>query len=441
MDKKHLRRVAQSEERVNEILTLCKEKQYDKIFELYGQQIYNIVVPKKYKEIDIKKLIEQGKFEQISSKYGAKTYKKYSDYIKAQKKYLETGSKTSVRVNRIKNFLIRHFLPTAFSTTLLLPAAVAPVFIVNEQKQKEKNIIEYQQEIEEYNDRIAKYAEEINSMELNDMQIIMKVMSDMWESIDGYGNPEMDLAGLYRLDLYDGGAGVCRNMADDVTAKLNAINPEYNARNMACYIDENAGINEFADIERSFADVGNIQTGDDNEHSESSGNNTGAKLLGNHMVTIVDIPVQNVTLVIDPTNPGLGVFKDGEIHMSFSETGQGIEISPIGQFVIEAKGVMEVGEAIVKSLLPSDYSLDELQEIYGVEAQNKALMELEKIYDMQGGNKALDILKEAESSTILEEIEIKNAHQEFVDMLHVEVDQIENRVEHQGAERDNDLEK
>ena len=54
-------------------------------------------------------------------------------------------------------------------------------------------------------------------------------------------------------------------MADDVTAKLNAINPEYNARNMVCYIDENAGIENFANIKRTYDNTGNIQTEEEKE--------------------------------------------------------------------------------------------------------------------------------------------------------------------------------
>ena len=33
------------------------------------------------------------------------------------------------------------------------------------------------------------------------------------------------------------------------------------------------------------------------------------------MVTLVDVPSDELTVVLDPTNPGIGIYKDGKIIM------------------------------------------------------------------------------------------------------------------------------
>ena len=48
----------------------------------------------------------------------------------------------------------------------------------------------------------------------------------MWKEIDGYGEPELDAFGYYRLDI-ENGVGMCRHMADDIAYKLNEINKDF----------------------------------------------------------------------------------------------------------------------------------------------------------------------------------------------------------------------
>ena len=119
-----------------------------------------------------------------------------------------------------------------------------------------QNAIEYSKDIEEYDEYIQKYAQEIKNMNLTDTQIFAKVMYDMWKEIQGYAEPQNDIIGYYRLTLKKEGRGVCRNFADDLTAKLNKINPEYNARNLTVYMDD--GSYRLANIERTI--IENEQT-------------------------------------------------------------------------------------------------------------------------------------------------------------------------------------
>ena len=172
-------------------------------------------------------------------------------------------------------------------------------------------------------------------MNLTDLQTVMKVMDDMWENIDGYGEPKIDSPYFPRLDMTEGGVGVCRNMADDVTAKLNAINPEYNARNLTVYLDSEELTSEgfsMANIERTILQDNETVVDQDNENQDQDGtdNSEGekedknelteeqkeklSKYVGNHMVTAIDLKEEDVTLIIDSTNCNLGVFEDGKIY-------------------------------------------------------------------------------------------------------------------------------
>ena len=131
----------------------------------------------------------------------------------------------------------------------------------------EENKKEYNNVIEQYDKKIEEYALKVKELNLTDFQIVMKVMDDMWSSIKGYGEPTEDIIGFQRLDfLEDDGVGVCRNMADDFTAKLNAINPEFHARNMVVYMKD--AKYEFCNIERKILNE-NQNSSDSNENQNN----------------------------------------------------------------------------------------------------------------------------------------------------------------------------
>ena len=99
-------------------------------------------------------------------------------------------------------------------------------------------------------DEVDIYGQKIKSYNLTDIQNIMKLMDDMWRNIKGYGEPRIDLISYPGLDLATEDAiGVCRNMADDMARKLNAINEEYNARSITVYFGD--GNYETANIEQN----------------------------------------------------------------------------------------------------------------------------------------------------------------------------------------------
>ena len=188
------------------------------------------------------------------------------------------------------------------------------IFGTSDNKLINQNTITYSEEINEYNNYIKEYSEEIKSLELNDLQTIMKVIKDTWESIDGYKVCDDLVFGYYRLSFYEEEKiGVCTSFADDFTAKMNEINPLYNARNIVVYLDDSETADfKVANIERTI--LGDSENDETNENSDLR-DVILTKLFGNHMVSAVDIPGQNITLIVDSTNPAIGIFKSGKIYI------------------------------------------------------------------------------------------------------------------------------
>lgn len=359
--------------RKKNIKQLLNEKQYDKIFELYGQRIYNSCVPKKHKHKDIKQLLEQGRLEDVYRKYGMNTYEKYLNKMQQKDVFYETGSKPKSIINRIKNAVMRKILPYTLTMGLALPTSAVGLLDAGYRSEAEKNGKEYAREIEKYNDKITQYAEKINAMNLTDTQIFVKVIYDMWNSIDGYKEPDSQVWGYLRLALDDEKVGQCRHFADDFTAKINAINPEYNARNLVVKMENTSSY--LLNVERKTIENDGIATQvNENNTSSEIARDVFEEVMGNHMVSIVDIPEKNINLVVDPTNPSMGVFKDGKIYMFSTSDGKGLEIRRMGQ--VYASGfdsAVEISVDVAKSFFNCPYTIEELEKVYGIDALNKDL--------------------------------------------------------------------
>lgn len=400
--KRKLKKLLKTKERVNEVLKLRKNGEFDKIFELYGYQVFNAAVTTKFKNKDIETLFDQGRFEDIYRRYGAKEYEKFISEMQPLDVYNETGSKFQMQLSKIKNTIKYKILPGLFTASLAL-GITAGESAVEVKKLKDEEAVKYEQELNEYNNNVEKYADEVKSMNLTDLQTVMKVMDDMWENIDGYGEPKIDSPYFPRLDMTEGGVGVCRNMADDVTSKLNAINPEYNARNLSVYLDSEELTSEgfsMADIKRNILEDNETVVEENTENPDGTDNSEGekedknelteeqkeklSKYVGNHMVTAIDLKEEDVTLIIDSTNCNLGVFEDGKIYMFFNDTGNGMRATTLGNLLgfsggENFGGIIHLTEDQIKSMLSSKINVAELEEKYGVEAQNRALKEVKQM--------------------------------------------------------------
>ena len=363
------------------IKELKKQKKYDEIYVEYGQKAYLKNVPSKVKAAELKQLKKEGRYEDIYNKYGN------DEYGKIVSKAMYKEIKEAKGITKALLWKLKLFLKIGVETTLFTASTMATGFLISGELELNYNEIKYKNEIEQYNNNIEEYAKEVNSMNLNDVQVFMKVMDDMWGSIKGYKTPEKDIYGFSELDIATPeGYGVCRNFASDVAKKLNAINPEYNARTMTVYMGDNNRY-QVANIDRNI--IENNETVTENEESKSDFNVENeliediTKVLGNHMVTFVDVPEDNLIIVLDPTNPGIGIYKDGEIYMQNSrlEKGTDFEAKEITNSFVSGKhdGGLETVKSFFESFKDSKLTAEEIEAKYGIEAQNRALEEVRQM--------------------------------------------------------------
>lgn len=280
----------------------------------------------------------------------------------------ETNKNTSTETNKAKIKIFKDLTAIIVAGAIIsldiggYQSAICTEITINKNKQTYSNMIE------QYDKKIEKYAGHIKSLNLNNFQIIMKTQYDLWNSIDKYGEADCDITGYYRLAfLEDGKKGLCRHMADDIAEKLNAINPEFNARTLIVY----------KNIYKDYS-LANIEMNQD-ENFISSGNTSELELMlaGNHMVVLADMPEENITLVVDPTNSSLGVFKNGAIHMFSSSDGNGYYLPIYGQCLQGISGKINYINYYKQSF--TDANIEELREKYGIEAENRVLEEIKEI--------------------------------------------------------------
>ncbi len=356
-----------------------KGQYYEDVYHIYGKDIYDVVIPKKYKKADVKKLLKENRFQDIYFKHGKKEYEKHLGYMKQQDIIYETGNKPkgffSKLLYNIKHITKKKLIPAALG--LAISSASLPVLAESE---IQSNKQEYFAEIEDYIQNIEDYGKEVRKMNLSDLEVSMKVMDDMWKNIKGYDNPQKDVIGFLGLDLAtEDGVGVCRNMADDVARKLNAIDEAYNARIINVYMGN--GEMKLANIKRNIIHRNDTTQENNTENSNESNNeNTNestpsiniGKVFGNHVIVAFDSKEDNVTLLLDPTNPGVGIYKDGKINMFNAEDGTYKRISTI-EFELRGIDSYKVPVEYLKTFRAANLTDEQLEEKYGVDAQNKAL--------------------------------------------------------------------
>lgn len=230
----------------------------------------------------------------------------------------------------------------------------------------EKNAVVYEEQLNVNQKHIDEYAKEIKSLNLTDLQIIMKVMNDIWAEIDGYGVAENLPVGYCRLAFQEEGKGVCTSFADEFTTRMNTINKDYNARNIIVKLNSNEiGNLKTCDIEQTVLDV------PENLDEETLTIPSLADLTGNHMVSIIDIPNTDITLMVDTTNLLIGIFKNGKIYVLNNNSFEFIEYSYILNGMCSEYGIENYLFKLNKNI--DEELIEEVNKNYGYEAQEKAL--------------------------------------------------------------------
>lgn len=368
---------------IKDIIQLMKEKKYDEIYQKYGRETYLRVVSNKHQIRDIDKLMDEGRFFELYEKYGEKIYR---DYLREMKK-VDVENELGIKF-KFNNYLffenmtqnlkiIRNQAAKVMLGLTIVSGGFSTMISSQYDQVIENNSKVYQSEIKDYDEEIKTYAEHINSMNLSDLEIIMKVMNDMWNSIDGYKTPDMyDEIGYPRLALYMDGYGVCRNMADDFTARMNAINPNYEACNLNVYLKE-AEINNIR--RTTLVNYNTIADNSEQEENIDYKSEIISNLTGNHMVSCIKLKEDDVLLIVDPTNPSIGVLKNGEITMLSNQVMKGIKIKPVGNLMLGSDNRKEYLKKLTESLFTAG-DINTLKEKYGITSQNETLEEIIEKY-------------------------------------------------------------
>lgn len=98
-----------------------------------------------------------------------------------------------------------------------------------------------------------------------------------------------------------------------------------------------------------------------------------------HELVALDIENDNITLLIDPTYIGIGIYKQGKIIM-FNEQKEGIYERRLREegIIKGIEGIIEYPIDYAKSFREPKLSMEELERKYGLDAQNEMLKQIDR---------------------------------------------------------------
>ena len=251
---------------------------------------------------------------------------------------------------------------------------------------------EYKSDISDYNKYLEEYSSYIKALDLNDLNLIIKIIYDQHNMVEYIDEDKNEIFGYERVSLLKNKKGLCRNFADDFTAKINAINPAYNAYNINIYalFHNDYTVIDTIDIERKPCVEGQEETFENDCENTNESNSEHyilrskkldekivgfvKKYIGNHKVSAIDIPGKKIKLVVDPQNLLIGVLNNGKIKL-FNHEGVNIfKYKFNGTFRVDGKSGKESRKNHREIYYDmGDISFEELNSMYGYEAQKEAL--------------------------------------------------------------------
>ena len=102
------------------------------------------------------------------------------------------------------------------------------------------------------------------------------------------------------------------------------------------------------------------------------------------MVSILQPTGKDYTLVIDPTNPSIGIIVNGDIYIFSNEDGKGLTFKPLGQIMgaIDCENVLNdfMSSSIKRT---TKETLAQLSLEWGINAQNESLEKVRNIESKQ----------------------------------------------------------
>ena len=385
--------------RINLLFKLLKEKNYDEIFNQYGRNTYNFFVDFKYASEDEKKLLAKNDYATYYKKYGScREINKYLKKLKKEGKFIEIFSicgnkfdkyKYAIYKRDVKNetgneiyskvYTVKKIIAGSASTLLSLFLIFSGIEIPFNNIQSFYASHKYSYMVDEYNQKINRIANEIKQLNLNnDIEIAIKVYEYMILDIKGYLENE-NYDGLFNLAFtFENGYGVCRHFAKHFSAIMNAINPEYNAKTIAVFMDQSKYTMDTAakiripDL-RSINNNNNVTTQNGFEKTLEKISNS---LFANHLVSTFTPIGADYSIVFDPTNSTFGIISNGEIKTFSTIDYEGLSYRPISQFLVSLDThSIEVEAELLKSFIfhTSNEEFDELNEIWGHDAQNQTI--------------------------------------------------------------------
>ncbi|MBR1883518.1 MAG: hypothetical protein IJ809_00975 [Clostridia bacterium] len=378
-----------SKEEREEIKRLRKEKDFDKIYFKYGRDVFLRYVKDGYRKADIKKLLEERRFLDIYNKYGEKEYNKYLSIVKRMdKKYEKSFEETSmmlVSVSKVKHFFKSLVASFVALTSTVLPTATG-VMIDNMNRisieQNSEKVEEYLDDVKEYSENIKKIAKKEN---YSDLDIFMKLMDDMWEGIDGYKRAENEINGALGASLKYEKGGVCRNFADDIATKLNNINEKYNARSFSVKTDLEGAKVQLADIDIKLAETNEtiVNSGESSNEIQVNDNLGLKKIAPDHAIVAVDVTIDGkaVTMFLDPTNPSISVYTNGEIRtLNSDKTILGVKSQYLKLLIEGGEDYLKNMSAYIGSYFSNidENEYEKINEMFGIDAQNRSLKKVRK---------------------------------------------------------------
>lgn len=315
----------------------------------------------------ISQLLKSKNYDEIYKRYGKFMYKLFEISRISQEVKYEGGTKFDDLKQIIDVHLKEIFYFCVIYLTYLFLAMPNDVQKDIKATARNENI----DRISEYEIYVDDYLESIDFTGLSDLEIFMKLMQYEHQEML-YGTPEQEITGYYRVQMLDG-KGVCRNIADDLAYRLNLINPEYNAK-MIC-VNSSYG-NWIKNDDKMQIDpdynFNNEEIDKDNKGLEE----IKKRLFPNHAVTMINIPGEDYSLILDPTNSGIGVISNGKIDM-FNSDNENYYVTELSNALLMGYDIRFSTELNELKSYFTKHSLEELNELYGLDAQNEAIKKLD----------------------------------------------------------------